>query len=115
MAVALVTLGVQLSKTDVRGMKGPLTRSIVIRLLGGPCVGLGLTWLFGFEGQTAAILILGTAAPAAVNTALLAYEFKANSQFAAATVFFTTLLSIVVVTLLLGILTLGWIPWAQVH
>jgi len=45
----------------------------------------------------------------------LAYEFKANSQFAAATVFFTTLLSIVVVTLLLGILTLGWIPWAQVH
>ena len=114
-AVALVTLGVQLSKTDVLGMKGPLTRSIVIRLLGGPCVGLGLTWFFGFEGQTAAILILGTAAPAAVNTALLAYEFKANSHFAAATVFFTTLLSIVVVTLLLGILTLGWIPWAQVH
>ncbi len=113
-AVALVTLGVQLSKTDVRGMKGPLTRSILIRLVGGPCVGLGLTWLFGFEGQTAAILILGTAAPAAVNTALLAYEFKANSQFAAATVFFTTLLSVVVVTLLLGIMTMGWIPWAQV-
>ena len=73
-----------------------------------------LTWLFGFEGKIAAILILGTAAPAAINTALLAYEFKANSQFAAATVFYTTLLSVLVVTLLLSILSFGWIPWASI-
>jgi predicted permease len=107
-------LGVQLSKTEVRGLRGPLTQSLIIRLVGGPCVGILLTWLFGFEGKTAAILILGTASPAAINTALLAYEFKANSQFAAATVFYTTLLSVLVVTLLLSILTFGWIPWASI-
>lgn len=111
---ALITLGVQLSKTEVRGLRGPLTQSLIIRLVGGPCVGILLTWLFGFEGKIAAILILGTAAPAAINTALLAYEFKANSQFAAATVFYTTLLSVLVVTLLLSILTFGWIPWASI-
>jgi len=111
---ALITLGVQLSKTKVKGLRGPLTQSLIIRLIGGPCIGILLTWLFGFEGKTAAILILGTASPAAVNTALLAYEFKANSQFAAATVFYTTLLSILVVTLLLSIITFGWIPWARV-
>ncbi|MBT5926751.1 MAG: AEC family transporter [Verrucomicrobia bacterium] len=109
---ALITLGVQLSKTKVKGLRGPLTQSLIIRLIGGPCIGILLTWLFGFEGKTAAILILGTASPAAVNTALLAYEFKANSQFAAATVFYSTLLSILVVTLLLSIITFGWIPWA---
>jgi predicted permease len=111
--VALITLGVQLSKTNVKGLRGPLTQSLVIRLLGGPCIGILLTWVFGFEGRTAAILILGTAAPSAVNTALLAYEFKANSQFAAATVFYTTLLSILVVTFLLSVITFGWIPWAR--
>ncbi len=111
---ALLTLGVQLSKTSVKGLKGPMTQSLVIRLICGPCIGILLTWLFGFQGKTAAILILGTAAPAAVNTALLAYEFKANSQFAAATVLYTTLLSVLVVTLLLSILTFGWIPWARI-
>ena len=111
---ALITLGVQLSKTKVRGLRGPLTQSLIIRLVGGPCVGILLTWLFGFEGKTAAILILGTASPAAINTALLAYEFKANSQFAAATVFYTTLLSVLVVTVLLSILNFGWIPWARI-
>jgi predicted permease len=38
-------LGVQLSKTKVRGLRGPLTQSLVIRLVGGPCVGILLTWL----------------------------------------------------------------------
>lgn len=111
-AFALITLGVQLSKTRPPHPRGPITHALLIRLLGGPIVAIALTWLFGFEGELAAILIVGAAAPTAVNTALLSHEFEADSRFAAATVFYSTLLASLVVTGLLAILRAGWIPWA---
>ncbi|MDF1853424.1 MAG: AEC family transporter [Verrucomicrobiales bacterium] len=111
-AFALITLGVQLSKTKPPHPRGSLSYALVIRLLGGPAAAMGLTWLFGFQGEIAAILIVGAAAPTAVNTALLAHEFKADSQFAAAAVFYSTLAASLVVTALLAILRAGWIPWA---
>ncbi|MAS97073.1 MAG: hypothetical protein CMO55_28105 [Verrucomicrobiales bacterium] len=111
-AFALITLGVQLSKTKPPHPRGALSYSLVIRLLGGPAIAILLTWIFGFSGELAAILILGTAAPTAVNTALLAHEFNADSRFAAAAVFYSTLAASIVVTLLLAILRAGWIPWA---
>ncbi|MCA9975609.1 MAG: AEC family transporter [Anaerolineales bacterium] len=110
---ALITLGVQLSQTKPPKVGGRLAWALGIRLLGGPLVAAGLTWLFGFRGEVAAILILGAASPTAVNAALVAHEFKGDSRFAAAVVFYTTLLASVVVTLLLATLKLGWIPWAH--
>lgn len=109
---ALLTLGVQLSQTKPPAIRGSLGLTLAIRLLGGPLVAAGLTRAFGFEGEIAAILILGAAAPTAVNTALLAHEFKADHRFAAAAVLYSTLLAAVIVTLLLAILRAGWIPWA---
>lgn len=111
-AVALITLGVQLSKTKPPRPAGRLGWALSIRLLGGPAVAAGLTWLFGFSGTFAAILIVGAASPTAVNTALLAYEFGADSRFAAASVYYSTICATVVVTLLLAILHWGLIPWA---
>lgn len=109
---ALLTLGVQLSQTKPPPPVGNLGIALGIRLIGGPLVALLLTWLFGFRGELAAILILGAAAPTAVNTALLAHEFKADDRFAAAAVLYSTLLAAIVVTLLLAVLRAGWIPWA---
>jgi len=103
-AIATVTLGVQLAKTRRPSFKGGLGWAVGIRLLGGPLVGLGLVLLFGFEGEFAAVLILGTSCPTAVNTALLAHEFKGNSAFAAAAVFYSTILSVGTVALLVPLL-----------
>lgn len=111
-AFALITLGVQLSKTRPPRVGGRLAWALGIRLLGGPLVATGLTLLFGFRGEMAAILIAGAASPTAVNVALVTHEFKGDSRFAAATVFYSTLLAVVVVTLLLGALRLGAVPWA---
>ncbi|MEM9015992.1 MAG: AEC family transporter [Verrucomicrobiota bacterium] len=111
-AFALLTLGVQLSKTRPPAVRGNLSYSLAIRLLGGPLFATALTWLMGFEGPVAAILIVGAAAPTAVNTALLAHEFKADSRFAAAAVFYSTLLASLVVTGVLAALRSGLIPWA---
>ncbi len=111
-AIALLTLGVQLSQTKPPPPRGNLSLALIIRLIGGPLVAMALTWLFGFRGEIAAILILGAAAPTAVNTALLAHEFKADDRFAAAAVLYSTLLATVVATLLLAALRAGWVPWA---
>ncbi len=101
---ALITLGVQLSKTKPPRIAGHMGSALAIRLLGGPAVAVGLTMLFGFEGDVRKILILSTAVPTAVNTALLAHEFKADSTFAASAVFYSTLLSLLTVTLVLALL-----------
>jgi|GEM_PF-229305 len=110
---ALLTLGVQLSKTRPRKPVGRLGWTLFIRLIAGPAVAIGLTWLMGLHGEIAAILILGAAAPTAVNTALIAHEFEADSEFAATVVFYSTLSAAFVVAVLLTILRAGYIPWAQ--
>lgn len=112
-AFALLTLGVQLAKTRPPAPRGTLGITLFIRLIGGPLVATGLTWLFGFQGEIAAILIVGAAAPTAVNTALLAHEFKADHRFAAAAVLYSTLFAAVIVTGLLAMLRAGWVPWAM--
>jgi predicted permease len=112
-AFALLTLGVQLAKTRPPAPRGTLGITLFIRLIGGPLVATGLTWLFGFQGEIAAILIVGAAAPTAVNTALLAHEFKADHRFAAAAVLYSTLFAAVIVTALLAVLRAGWVPWAM--
>ena len=108
LGVALITLGVQLAKTKQTSFRGPLTWALGIRLIGGPVCALLLIMLFRFETEIAAVLLIGTAAPTAVNTALLAHEFKADSHTAAAAVLWSTLLSFLPVAALLLWIRLAW-------
>ena len=103
-AFALITLGVQLAKTRPPKIEGRLAWALAIRLIAGPSAAFFLTKLFAFDAATAAVLIVGAASPVAVNTALLAHEFKADSRFAAAAVFYSTLLAGLVVTMLIYLL-----------
>lgn len=103
--VALVTLGVQLSQTRHSArLAGRIGAALVIRLAVGPLVAWGLALACGFRGEPVSILILSSGVPTAVNTALLAHEFKADAEFAAAAVFYSTLASAVTITVLLGVL-----------
>ncbi len=105
--VALVTLGAQLSQTQPAQPWRRLSWALALRLLASPAIALLLVPLFGFRGEYAAIMILSASFPTAVNVALLAHEFKADAQFAAATVFYSTLLSMITVTALVAILRLS--------
>lgn len=49
-------------------------------------------------------MIVSAAFPTAINTALLAHEFKADAQFAAAAVFYSTLASMFTVTCIIALL-----------
>jgi hypothetical protein len=103
-AVALLTLGVQLSKTAARSTLPRLGGALALRLLVGPLVGWGVALLFGFHGELLKTMILSTAFPTAVNTALIAHEFKADEEYATGAVFWSTMFSMVTVTALIVVL-----------
>ncbi len=105
-AMALITLGVQLSKTAARATLPRLGWALTLRLLVGPLVGWGMALLFRFEGELLRTMILSTAFPTAVNTALIAHEFKADTEYATGAVFWSTLFSMVTVTALIVVLKL---------
>ena len=101
---ALVTLGVQLSQTKHAPLKAPLLSCIAIRLLAGPLLAFAITQALHFPKAIAAVLILSAGAPTAVNSALLAHEFGGDRPFATSSVYYSTLLSMVTVTINLAIL-----------
>jgi predicted permease len=102
--LALVSLGAQLSKTKLGGSLRRIAPAVALRLLGGPLAGWALSALFGFTGELRDIMIVSASFPSAVNTALLAHEFKADAEYAAATVFYSTVLSVFTVTPLIALL-----------
>jgi predicted permease len=104
--IALVTLGVQMSKVSERKNLTRIGWAIGLRLLGGPLLACALVGAFGFHGEIAHIMILSASFPTAANTALVAHEFKADSDFAAATVFYSTLASMITVTAVVTLLRL---------
>jgi len=97
-ATALITLGVQLSKTKIefRDMKVYLTA--MTRLVVGPILAAVLIALFGFKGVIAQVLFIISALPPAVNTALIAVEFQNHEEFATQTVVVATLMSALTLT-----------------
>tara|TARA_R110002096_G_scaffold433667_6_gene653002 strand:- start:6691 stop:7644 length:954 start_codon:yes stop_codon:yes gene_type:complete len=101
---ALLTLGVQLNQTKPPPIRGNLALALAIRLLAAPLIAAGLVQVFRFEWEVARILILSTSVPTAVNTALLAHEYKADGRFASAVVFYSTIFSAITVTIVLFIL-----------
>lgn len=101
---ALLTLGVQLSQTRPAPLRAPLLSALSIRLLAAPLIAWAITHMMHFPPPIAAVLILTAGAPTAVNTALLAHELGGDSAFATASVYYSTLLSLLTTSLNLAIL-----------
>ncbi len=109
--VAQLLLGAQLSKTvrvsrqmarapramDISRLGG----AVGLRLIASPALAVALTGLMGAEGLTRKVIILLSGAPTAVNVSLLALEFDNRPHFIAATVFLSTLLSFVTLSVVL--------------
>ncbi|MFP4144729.1 MAG: AEC family transporter [Phycisphaeraceae bacterium] len=115
-AVALVTLGAQLGTVSAGGRKYPVTRTVVLRLLLAPMVTLGLLWavnlsgLMQIEGLAAQVLLIASGLPCGVNVMLLALEFDNHPDYLARSVFYSTLVSPVTMTLLILVSRTGLVP-----
>ncbi|MEX0745227.1 MAG: AEC family transporter [Phycisphaeraceae bacterium] len=99
--IALVTLGAQLAMVSRGGLSYPVSTSVALRLLAGPAVGLALIWLLGLDGVTAQVLLISTATPTSVNCVLLCLQFDNHPDFVARSVFYSTVLSPITVTLVI--------------
>jgi hypothetical protein len=98
----LVLLGIQLSSAPLVARQGVLARVVAIRLLGGPAVALGICLILGITGMERSVILLQSAMPTAVITTVLATEYDAAPRFVATVIFFTTLVSMVTLSLLLS-------------
>ena len=103
--VAMILLGVQLSRTYIQRDYKPLLLSNVIRLVLSPLVGILITNVMGVEGVLRSVLILESSMPTAINSALIAIEFDAKPGYVSTVVLISTVLSIFSLTVLLLYLT----------
>ncbi|AOY76597.1 AEC family transporter [Clostridium formicaceticum] len=93
--IALITLGVQLSRTAFEFKNKDVYLATAIRLIVGPLLALLFIYLFDMEGIVAQVVMISSALPTGVNVALIAVECNNLPDFSSQTVMITTLSSAV--------------------
>ncbi len=102
--VMLITLGVQMGEIDKIKINFNVFAASTVRLIGGPVLALLLVPFFGLEGMERSTGILQAAMPAAVLASIIALEYKLCPEFVTTTVLFSTLYSILSLTIILTII-----------
>ena len=106
-AVALITLGAQLSQIEMRSMFNKVIYiSCFTRLIIGPAVALAIIYLLGIDGVVAQSLLVASSFPTSRNSSSLALEYDIDSDIAAQMVLFSTIISCLTVTVVIYISTL---------
>jgi malate permease and related proteins len=83
------------------GQWRPLFTISAVRFIGGALIATLLTMATGLSGLTQQVFIVQYSMPVGVSSGVLAVEFGGDGPFAAAAVMFTTLISIIPLSLLL--------------
>jgi Predicted permeases len=96
--MALITLGVQLSKTKFDFKDINVNLAVFTRLIIGPILAVVLIHTFGFIGVVAQTVFISFSVPTAVNTALIAVECDNYQNFASQEVMVSTIFSCVTLT-----------------
>ena len=98
-----IVVGLELSRISLRGRVVPILPICFDKLIIIPLFTVCLLLLFPIlgSGLIAKVMIIQTAMPTAYNTMLLTKELKGNFQKAASTVFLTTILSPITVSIFL--------------
>lgn len=102
--VMLLTLGVQLSKMTAPTLGFDLSLPIVAKLVVAPLVAAGAAALMGLGGMEWGVVVLQSAMPAAVFTALVALEHDLEPDLVTTTVLVGTLASIVTLPVVISVL-----------
>jgi predicted permease len=101
-AVALITLGAQLSQLEIKSMfNKTVFVSCFTRLIVGPAVALAIIFVLGLNGVVAQSLFIASAFPTSRNSSSLALEYDVESATAAQTVLFSTIVSCITVTIVI--------------
>ncbi len=101
--VALITLGVQLSRSKPFGKLNLLAAATVAKLVAAPLLALGMLAVWASfapaqAGQLGPILVAGSGLPIAVNVYILAAEYGKDPELSSQVIFWSTLLSALTLT-----------------
>ena len=99
--VMLITLGVQMGEIPKIKINFNVFAASTVRLIGGPVLALLIVPYFGLEGLERSTGTLQAAMPAAVLASIIALEYKLLPEFVTTTVLFSTLYSILTLTVIL--------------
>jgi predicted permease len=102
--VALLTIGVQISRCSLPRDRLPLHAVGAMRLAVSPALAAVLVLMFGFAQPLAAILIAMAGLPAAINVYILAAQCRRGEDLASQIVLWTTLLSAFSLAVLLAVI-----------
>lgn len=101
-AVALITLGAQLSQIELKTI---VNKTIIVscfcRLIVGPLIALLIIYLLKIDGVVAQSLLIASSFPTSRNSSSLALEYDVESNIAAQTVLFSTIVSCLTVTVVI--------------
>ncbi len=97
----LVLLGIQLRHAPIRERQWVIMRASAIRLLAAPVLAYLLCNALGVGGVERNVITLQAAMPTAVMAAVLATEYDAAPRLVATVIFFTTILSMITLSLVL--------------
>lgn len=97
--IALITLGVQLTKTNFDLKNVDVHLSVFTKLVISPLMAFVWIHLLGLTGVVAQTVFIAHSVPTAVNTALIAVECNSCPDFASQAVMLSTLFSAVTLTL----------------
>ena len=99
----LLILGLQLSRTSVKGRIGPILLAVTARLVIAPLVAFPLAALLGLSGLARQVSIVEASMPTAVTGGVLATEFGSDAEFTTAAILVSTLVSIITLSVLLSL------------
>lgn len=106
-AVALITLGAQLSQIEIKTL---INKTIVVscftRLIIGPVAALIVIYLLQIDGVVAQSLFIASSFPTSRNSSSLALEYDVDANTAAQTVLFSTIMSCITVTVVIYLSTI---------
>ncbi|MCA9962873.1 MAG: AEC family transporter [Anaerolineales bacterium] len=100
----LVALGVQLAATQALTIDRDVVVASSLRLLGGAALALLIVVPFGLTGLERGAGVLQSAMPTAVLASIIALEYDLLPDFVTTAVLFSTLASVITLTLLMAVL-----------
>jgi len=99
----MLVLGLQLSRTRVKGRWGPIVLATAARLVIAPLIAFPLASALGLTGLARQVSIVEASMPTAVTAGVLATEFGSDAEFVTAVILVSTLASVVSLGILLSL------------
>ena len=102
--ILLLVLGMQLSRTRLRGNLPLVSLAVFIKLVVAAALAFAIAYLLGLQGLTRQVCIFESSTPVAVSVIMMSIEFNADPEFVTSAVFLSTLLSSLTLTVVLSLL-----------